>query len=145
MDGLAEDADVAFLLTTNRADLLEPALMQRPGRVDLAVEVPLPDALGRARLLDLYGPNLTLRPAVVDEVVQQTEGTTASFMKELVRRTVLLAAESGTEPDADHLRTAVAELLSSRDALTRRLLGATGGDVPDYTPPPVAEPGIYPG
>ena len=44
MDGLAEDADVAFLLTTNRADLLEPALMQRPGRVDLAVEVPLPDA-----------------------------------------------------------------------------------------------------
>lgn len=145
MDGLAEDADVAFLLTTNRADLLEPALMQRPGRVDLAVEVPLPDAEGRARLLDLYGPNLTLPPAVVDEVVAQTEGTTASFMKELVRRTVLLAAESGESPDADHLRTAAAELLSSRDALTRRLLGATNGDVPDYTPPPPAVPGIYPG
>ena len=43
MDGLAADADVAFLLTTNRVDLLEPALAQRPGRVDLAVEVPLPD------------------------------------------------------------------------------------------------------
>ncbi|WP_433169021.1 AAA family ATPase [Kribbella sp. CA-247076] len=145
MDGLAEDADVAFLLTTNRADLLEPALMQRPGRVDLAVEVPLPDADGRARLLDLYGPNLDLRPAVVDEVVAQTEGTTASFMKELVRRTVLLAAEAGTAPDAGHLRTAVAELLSSRDTLTRRLLGATNGDVPDYTPPPPAQPGLYPG
>lgn len=145
MDGLAEDADVAFLLTTNRADLLEPALMQRPGRVDLAVEVPLPDAVGRARLLDLYGPSLNLPPAVVDEVVTQTEGTTASFMKELVRRTVLLAAESGVVPLADHLRTAVAELLSSRDALTRRLLGATSGNVPNYTPPPTAVPGIYPG
>jgi ATP-dependent 26S proteasome regulatory subunit len=145
MDGLAEDADVAFLLTTNRADLLEPALMQRPGRVDLAVEVPLPDALGRARLLDLYGPALDLQPAVVDEVVAGTEGTTASFMKELVRRTVLLAAESGATPSADHLRTAVAELLSSRDALTRRLLGATTPNAPHYTPPPPATPGIYPG
>ena len=58
MDGLTEEADVAFLLTTNRADLLEPALSQRPGRVDLAVEIPLPDAAGRARLLSLYGPAL---------------------------------------------------------------------------------------
>jgi cell division protease FtsH len=145
MDGLAEDVDVAFLLTTNRADLLEPALMQRPGRVDLAVEVPLPDALGRARLLELYGPGLDLPAEVVDDVVTQTEGTTASFMKELVRRTVLLAAESGATPGATHLQTAVAELLSSRDALTRRLLGATNGDVPTYTPGPPPMPGIYPG
>ena len=44
MDGLAEDADVIFLLTTNRPDLLEPALASRPGRVDQAIEIPLPDA-----------------------------------------------------------------------------------------------------
>ena len=37
MDGLAEDADVVFVLTTNRADVLEPALAARPGRVDQAV------------------------------------------------------------------------------------------------------------
>ncbi|MGW6276015.1 AAA family ATPase [Kribbella sp. NPDC055071] len=141
MDGLAEDSDVAFLLTTNRADLLEPALMQRPGRVDMAVEIPLPDAEGRARLLSLYGPGLEV-PA---EVITQTEGTTASFMKELVRRTVLLAAELGVEPTTEHLRSATAELLSSRDALTRRLLGATNGDVPEYDPGRPASPGIYPG
>ena len=40
MDGLAEDADVIFLLTTNRPDLLEPALAARPGRIDQAIEVP---------------------------------------------------------------------------------------------------------
>ena len=39
MDGLAEDADVVFVLTTNRADVLEPALAARPGRVDQAVEL----------------------------------------------------------------------------------------------------------
>jgi hypothetical protein len=147
MDGLAEDADVAFLLTTNRADLLEPALMQRPGRVDLAVEVPLPDAEGRARLLSLYGPRLQLDADVIEEVVGQTEGTTASFMKELVRRTVLLAAESGATAGPAELRTVVTELLSSRDALTRRLLGASDGDVPDYSPgpPPGPRPGVYKG
>ncbi|MFI5733199.1 AAA family ATPase [Kribbella sp. NPDC051587] len=141
MDGLAQDADVAFLLTTNRADLLEPALSQRPGRVDMAVEVPLPDADGRARLLRLYGPALDLPADVVDELVARTEGTTASFMKELVRRTVLLAAQAGTPPGPDHIRTAADELLSSRDALTRRLLGATTDTPPTSHAP---EPGLAP-
>ena len=52
MDGLAEDADVVFLLTTNRADLLEPALASRPGRVDQAVHIDLPDRDARRRLVD---------------------------------------------------------------------------------------------
>ena len=42
MDGLGEDADVTFVLTTNRADLLEAAFAQRPGRVDHAAELPGP-------------------------------------------------------------------------------------------------------
>jgi len=40
MDGVGADADVTFVLTTNRADILETALADRPGRVDLAVEIP---------------------------------------------------------------------------------------------------------
>jgi cell division protease FtsH len=129
MDGLGDDADVAFLLTTNRADLLEPALAQRPGRVDLAVEIPLPDAEGRAALLALYGTRLDLGEDIAAEVVTRTEGTTASFTKELVRRSVLIAAEresARTEP-AD-VREALDELLSDRDRLTRRLLGVRTGD-----------------
>lgn len=43
MDGLDEDADVLFVLTTNRVELLEPALSARPGRIDQAVEIRLPD------------------------------------------------------------------------------------------------------
>lgn len=43
MDGLGDDADVLFILTTNRPELLEPALASRPGRIDEAIEVPLPD------------------------------------------------------------------------------------------------------
>src|SRR5438034_6137387 len=47
MDGLREDADVIFILTTNRPDQLEPALASRPGRIDQAIEFPLPDEQDR--------------------------------------------------------------------------------------------------
>ena len=43
MDGLKEDADILFVLTTNRPEQLEGALASRPGRIDQAIEVPLPD------------------------------------------------------------------------------------------------------
>ncbi|MFE5817063.1 AAA family ATPase [Streptomyces sp. NPDC056479] len=132
MDGLGDDADVAFLLTTNRADLLEPALIQRPGRVDLALEIPLPDAEGRARLLDLYGSGLGLGKEIADEVVTRTEGTTASFTKELVRRSVLIAAEhESPRTRPDDVRAALDELLSDQDRLTRRLLGVRDSEAPD--------------
>ncbi len=51
MDGLAHDVDILFLLTTNRPDLLEPALAARPGRVDQAIEIPMPDASMQAAAL----------------------------------------------------------------------------------------------
>jgi ATP-dependent Clp protease adapter protein ClpS len=55
MDGLKEDADILLVLTTNRPEELESALAGRPGRIDQAIEVPLPDAVGRAKLIRLYG------------------------------------------------------------------------------------------
>ncbi len=144
MDGLADDADVAFLLTTNRADLLEPALSQRPGRVDLAVEIPLPDAAGRRRLIELYGPALRLTDSELEEVAERIDGTTASLSKELVRRASVLAAERGVPaPEAADLNAAADELLSDQDALTRRLLGGPRPD--DSLPPaPPPAPGLLP-
>jgi hypothetical protein len=89
LDGLDDDADVAFLLTTNRANILEPALAQRPGRIDLAVEVPLPDERGRRRLLALYARDLPISAAARDRAGGGTHRTTASFANQLIRRTVL--------------------------------------------------------
>ena len=51
MDGLPGDADIVFLLATNRPDLLEPALAARPGRIDQAIEIPLPDSTCRRAAL----------------------------------------------------------------------------------------------
>jgi hypothetical protein len=128
MDGAAPDADLLFLLTTNRADLLEPALAARPGRVDVAVEIPLPDATARERLLTLYGQNvpLALTEEDVNLAVERTDGTTASFIKELIRRSVLEALQDDpalTAVTGEHLARALDDLLDSAQAVTRTLLG----------------------
>ncbi|HYZ54756.1 MAG TPA: ATP-binding protein, partial [Streptosporangiaceae bacterium] len=128
MDGAAPDADLLFLLTTNRADLLEPALAARPGRVDVAVEIALPDAPARERLLTLYGQNVPL--ALTDEdvslAVERTDGVTASFLKELIRRSVLEALHDDpalTAVTGVHLARALDDLLDAAQAVTRTLLG----------------------
>jgi DNA polymerase III delta prime subunit len=127
LDGLSDDADVAFLLTTNRVDVLEPALAQRPGRVDLAVEVPLPDEPARRRLIALYARDLPFSGPVLDRAAARAHGTTASFAKELVRRAVLIAADADRDcTDAD-LELALEEMLSEAQAITRSLLGAASG------------------
>lgn len=74
MDGLDEDADLLVLLTTNRVQVLEPALAARPGRVDQAVELPLPDADGRRALLERYGRGLDMALNRTDEIVDRTAG-----------------------------------------------------------------------
>jgi ATP-dependent 26S proteasome regulatory subunit len=131
MDGLGEDLDVAFVLTTNRADLLERALAERPGRVDQAVEIPLPGASERRRLAELYRGRLELDNAGLGEVVKRTDGVTASFLKELLRRAALLAAQEESQSDgalrvsAEQLRRALDVLLDSRNRLTRALLGSS--------------------
>ena len=138
MDGAAADADLLFLLTTNRADLLEPALAARPGRVDVAVEVGLPDAEARRRLFEVYsrGVPLEVDEAQTAEVVERTDGVTASFVKELLRRAVLEALSQQDGPlrvvTAEHLSAALDDLLDSTQSVTRALLGVggTGEGVP---------------
>ena len=141
MDGLNSAADVTFLLTTNRADLLEPALASRPGRVDLAAELPLPDAEARRQLIRLYQGSLVLDLAKEETLIKRTEGVTAAFLKELLRRAALIsceADEAGEGPirvtDA-HLAAALDQLMDSRNQLTRVLLGGEQPGRPEGAPP----------
>jgi cell division protease FtsH len=144
MDGAAADADLLFLLTTNRADLLEPALAARPGRVDVAVEIGLPDADARHRLLALYGRGMPLQLTESDvaDAVERTDGVTAAFLKELLRRAALEAVHDDAQlraVRAEHLRRALGDLLDSAQGVTRTLLGV-GAD-PDAPPPALPAPG----
>jgi hypothetical protein len=128
MDGLSEDHDILFVLTTNRADLLEPALASRPGRIDQAVELPLPDADGRRRLVALYGEGLGLTLRDDAPLIDGLDGTSPAFIRELLRRAALVAAEQTADGalrvTEAHLHAAHDELRRGGDELTQTLLGA---------------------
>jgi hypothetical protein len=148
MDGLDEDADVIFVLTTNRVDLLEPALAARPGRVDQAVEIKLPDEQCRRRLLDFYLRGMHVEVDDVDDVIARTEGVSAAFLKELGRRAALVAADSTPDGEAlvvdhRHLVAALDDLLEHSTPILRSTLGASPGTADGGFGPPAF--GMMPG
>lgn len=124
MDGLREDADVMFILTTNRPDQLEPALASRPGRIDQAIEFPLPDDEGRAKLVTLYARGLHVSPEVSSLIVSRTKGASAAFIKELMRRSAQFQMEAGESPalDSASVDAALEEMLFTGGALNAKLL-----------------------
>jgi hypothetical protein len=128
MDGLAEDVDVLFVLTTNRPDVLEPALAARPGRIDQAIEIVLPDADCRRRLFDLYSRRLTLELADREKMIARTDGVSGAFIRELLRKAAVFAAEDAADGALivrdHHVDEALAELLVAGGPLTQSLLGA---------------------
>jgi len=125
MDGLKEDADILFVLTTNRPEQLEIALAGRPGRIDQAIEIPLPDSAGREKLVRLYGKGLNLSQAVAAESVKHTEGVSAAFIKELMRRTAQASLlRQGTQGvTVGDLEEALDDMLFSGGKLNVKLLG----------------------
>ncbi len=128
MDGLKEDADVLFILTSNRPETLERALASRPGRVDQAIEFPLPDENGREKLVRLYSQGMEVPNEVVAEVVRRTDRVSAAFIKELMRRSLQFHVErngSGAISLAD-VEGALDEMLFSGGSLNLKLLGAEG-------------------
>jgi ATP-dependent 26S proteasome regulatory subunit len=125
MDGLTEDADILFVLTTNRPEELEGALAGRPGRIDQAIEVPLPDEIGRGKLVRLYGKGLPLTEAVIEDAVRRTAGVSAAFIKELMRRIAQssLARDGGQSVASADIDEALDDMLFTGGRLNVKLLG----------------------
>ena len=82
-------------------------------------------------LFHLYRGRLDVDTRRLDGVIARTEGVTASFLKELLRRAAVIAATRQPGPgyplavSADDLDAALEELLDTRNAMTRVLLGST--------------------
>jgi cell division protease FtsH len=125
MDGLRESADILFILSTNRPEALEAALTSRPGRVDQAIEFPLPDDDGREKLVRLYGRGAELTPELVRLVVSRTEKVSGAFIKELMRRSVQfqLERDAAQRVEQQDVENALDEMLFSGGSLNVKLLG----------------------
>lgn len=121
MDGLAEDADVLFILTTNQVEVLEPALAARPGRIDQAIEISLPDAAARRRLLELYVNQPVSDGAETDSLIARLDGVAPAFIKELARRAHLVQI-AGHASAENSLSVALDRMLEQATPVLRRTL-----------------------
>ncbi|MBW3600487.1 MAG: AAA family ATPase, partial [Planctomycetes bacterium] len=131
MDGLLPSTEAIVLMTTNRPDVLEPALASRPGRVSQAVLFPLPDAPLREKLLRMFCAKADVTQVNFPQWIERTDGASPAFLEELSKRAILFAAErlvhsSSSDAvkltDADFDR-AIHELVVFGGSLTSRLLG----------------------
>ena len=131
MDGLREDADVLFILTTNRPDQLEPALASRPGRIDQAIEFPLPDEEGRTKLVKLYSRGIEVPEQLMALIVRRTKGASPAFIKELMRRSAQFQIEfgAGCVLKQEAVDGAIEEMVFTGGALNLKLLGGSATEL----------------
>jgi transitional endoplasmic reticulum ATPase len=92
LDGLEARGEVAVVATTNRPELVDPALL-RPGRLERVVPVSHPDADAREEILRVHTREVPLEGVDLSHVARETEGYSGSDLEAVVREASLLAIE----------------------------------------------------
>ena len=92
MDGLEANEGIIIIAATNRPDVLDPALL-RPGRFDRQIIVPLPDVVGREKILRVHMRKVPVAPDIEPRVIARgTPGFSGADLANLVNEAALLAA-----------------------------------------------------
>jgi len=103
MDGFSKNEGIIVMAATNRADILDPALL-RPGRFDRTIYVGLPDIKGREAILQVHTRNKPLAEDVDLKVVaKRTPGFTPADLENLVNEAALLTARFNLKSIPMHL------------------------------------------
>ena len=111
MDGFDPGARVVVMAATNRAEILDAALL-RPGRFDRTVEIPLPNYVERTAILTIHGRGKTLGPDVDFDVVSRgTPGFSGADLANLVNEAAINAVR------ADRRVLSAADFDTARDRL----------------------------
>jgi cell division protease FtsH len=111
MDGFDPNEGIIVIASTNRPDVLDPALL-RPGRFDRQVVVPNPDIVGRERILRVHMRNVPLAADVdVKVIARGTPGFSGADLANLVNEAALMAARKNrrmvTQPDFEDAKDKV--------------------------------------
>lgn len=95
MDGFEANSSVVLIAATNRADVLDPALL-RPGRFDRQIVVDVPDVRGREKILRVHAQGKPIAQDVdLDKVAKLTPGFTGADLANLLNESALLTARRG--------------------------------------------------
>jgi len=133
LDGLEELEDVVIIATTNRPDLIDPALL-RPGRLDRHVHVPVPDEEARRRIFEVHTRDKPLADGIdLDDLATRTEGYVGADIEAICREASMAASRefiNSVDPDEvddsvgnvritiEHFEQALEEIVPSVDAET---------------------------
>ena len=105
MDGFGANEGIIIIAATNRADVLDPALL-RPGRFDRQVTVNLPDIKGREEILAVHARNKILAPSVtLKNLAKRTPGFSGADLENLLNEAALLAVRSILKKKREWLHT----------------------------------------
>jgi cell division protease FtsH len=92
MDGFSDRSAVIVLAATNRADILDPALL-RPGRFDRQVQLDVPDAAGRRQILNVHARGKPLADdADLDQLARQSTGLSGADLENVLNEAAILTA-----------------------------------------------------
>ncbi len=95
MDGFEKNEGIIIMAATNRADILDPALL-RPGRFDRQIYVNVPDVKGREEILKVHSRNKPLAPDVSFKILaRMTSGFSGADLENLLNEAAILAARAG--------------------------------------------------
>lgn len=131
LDGAQENAGVVVMASTNDIASMDEALVNRPGRFDVKIEIPYPDAADRGLMLHSFlkklhaEPDATVTKDTVRTVIDLCDGLTGAYVKELAKSAVIRAVAEGRLKDgvvtfcADDL-TAAAEQVMKNFAIGQR-------------------------
>ena len=120
MDGFGINESVIIIAATNRADILDPALL-RPGRFDRQVYVGRPDVKGRESILRVHAKGKPMEPEVDLKVVAQTTaGFTGADLANLLNEAALLTARNGKKKiDMEEIQKALIKIGVGTEKKTR--------------------------
>jgi cell division protease FtsH len=122
MDGFNTDTGVIVVAATNRADVLDPALL-RPGRFDRQITVDLPDVSGRKCILDVHARGKRLELSVdLESVARQTPGFSGADLAHLLNEAAILAARADRRAiGMGELEEAAARVMAGPERKSRRI------------------------
>jgi proteasome regulatory subunit len=96
MDGFDNRGDVRIMAATNRADMLDPALL-RPGRFDRLIEIPLPDKEARLQILKIHSRNMHLAEIDLSAIAASAENATGAELEAICREAGMMAVRREAE------------------------------------------------
>jgi cell division protease FtsH len=107
MDGFEQTAGIIVLASTNRPDVLDPALL-RPGRFDRQIAISHPDVRGREQILGIHARKIALSSTVdLGAVARVTSGYTGADLARLLNEAAILATREGSDAiDDEHIERA---------------------------------------